>query len=64
MMSCLHHPHAMQTMMTWCSYNANTNDVIPPHFYMDEWNMNAGDVMVTWFAYDVNLVMSRWACAS
>ena len=29
-----------------------------------EWNANAGDVMVTWFAYDVNLVTSRWACMS
>ena len=29
-----------------------------------EWNANAGDVMVTWFAHDVNLVMSRWACTS
>ena len=28
-----------------------------------EWNANAGDVMVTWFAHDANLVMSRWACA-
>ena len=26
--------------------------------------MNAGDVMVTWFAPYVNLVMSQWACAS
>ena len=29
-----------------------------------EWNANAGDVMVTWFAHDANLVMSCWACAS
>ena len=29
-----------------------------------KWNMNAGDVMVTWFTHDANLVMSRWACAS
>ena len=29
-----------------------------------EWNVNAGDVMVTWFASYANLVMSRWACAS
>ena len=34
MMSCLHHPHVMQTMMTWRSYNVNTNDVMPPHFYV------------------------------
>ena len=26
--------------------------------------MNAGDVMVTWFASYANLVMSRWACTS
>ena len=29
-----------------------------------EWNANAGDVMVMWFASYVNLVTSRWACAS
>ena len=29
-----------------------------------KWNVNAGDVMVTWFASYVNLVTSRWACAS
>ena len=27
-----------------------------------EWNTNAVDVMVTWFASYVNLVMSQWAC--
>ena len=27
-----------------------------------EWNVNTGDVMVTWFTYDANLVTSRWAC--
>ena len=27
-----------------------------------EWNANAGDVMVTWFASYANLVMSHWAC--
>ena len=54
MMSCLHHPHAMRTMMMWCSYNTNTNDESP----------NAGDIMVTWFTSYANLVMSRWACAS
>ena len=31
MMSCLHHPHEMQILMTWCSYNVNTNDIMPPH---------------------------------
>ena len=29
-----------------------------------KWNMNAGDVMVTWFASYVNLVMSQWVYAS
>ena len=28
-----------------------------------EWNANAGDIIVMWFAYDANLVTSRWACA-
>ena len=28
-----------------------------------EWNANAGDIMVTWFTHDANLVTSRWACA-
>ena len=64
MMSCLRHPHAMRTIMTWCSNNANTNDVMPPQSYVHEWNANAGDVTVTWFAHDANLVTSRWACAS
>ena len=34
MMSCLCHPNAMQTMMTLCSYNVNTNDIMPPRFYV------------------------------
>ena len=29
-----------------------------------EWNVNAGDVMVTWFASYANHVTSRWACMS
>ena len=29
-----------------------------------EWNVNAGDIMVTWFASYMNLVTSCWACAS
>ena len=29
-----------------------------------KWNVNAGDIMVTWFASYVNLVTSRWACTS
>ena len=29
-----------------------------------EWNVNAGDIMVMWFASYVNLVMSHWACMS
>ena len=28
-----------------------------------EWNVNAGDVMVTWFTSYANLVMPCWACA-
>ena len=28
-----------------------------------EWNANAGDVIVTWFTHDANLVTSCWACA-
>ena len=27
-----------------------------------EWKVNTGDIMVTWFASYVNLVMSQWAC--
>ena len=44
----------MQTLMTSCH-------LIPP---WHEWNMNAGDIMVTWFTSYVNFVMSCWACAS
>ena len=29
-----------------------------------EWNVNAGGVMVTWFASYANLVTSQWACVS
>ena len=29
----------------------------------NEWNVNAGDVMVTWFASYANLVTSQCACA-
>ena len=43
----------MRTLMTSCH-------LIPT---WHEWNANAGDVTVTWFTYDVNLVTSRWACA-
>ena len=63
MMSCLHHPHVMQTMMTWCSYNVNTNDIMPPHSYMAQMECNVGDVMVTWLTSNANLVTSQWACA-
>ena len=44
----------MRTLMTSCH-------LIPTRH---EWNANHGDVMVTWFAHDANLVTSRWACAS
>ena len=63
MMSCLHHPHALRTIMMWCSYNANTNDVMAPHSYVVRME-RVGDVIVTWFASYANLLMSRWACAS
>ena len=44
----------MRTPMTSCH-------LIPT---WHEWNVNTGDIMVTWFAHDVNLVMSHWACVS
>ena len=44
----------MRTLMTSCHLNPTWH----------EWNANAGDVMVTWFAHDANLVTSRWACVS
>ena len=44
----------MQTPMTSCH--------IIPTWY--EWNANAGDVMVMWFASYANLVMSQWARVS
>ena len=56
MMSCLHHPHVMQTM--WCSFNVKTNDVMTPHSYMPQWNVNASDIMVMCFAPYANLVTS------
>ena len=58
MMSCLHHPHVMQTMMMWCSFNVKTNDVMTPHSYMPQWNVNASDIMVMCFAPYANLVTS------
>ena len=50
--------------MTWCSCNANTNDIC--HFIptWHEWNANAGDVMVMWFTSYANLVTSQWVCTS
>ena len=41
----------MQTPMMSCPF-------IP---MWHEWNMNAGDIMVTWYASYANLVMSHWA---
>ena len=35
---------------------------MPPHSYVNEWNANANDVMMTWFALFVNLAMSHLAC--
>ena len=29
-----------------------------------QWNANAGDIMMTWFASYANLLTSYWACAS
>ena len=29
-----------------------------------EWNVNTGDVMITWFTLFANLVMSHLACTS
>ena len=49
MQSCLHHPHAMPTMMTWCSYNANT--MMSCHF------------IPTWHELNAMLVTSWW-CGS
>ena len=63
-MSCLHHPHVMQTIMTWCSSNVNT--MMSCHL-IATWhkrNVNAGDVMVMWFTSYANLVTSCWAFAS
>ena len=50
MMLCLHHLHAMQTIMMWCSSNANT--IMSCHLIpmWHEWNANTGDIMVMWFA--------------
>ena len=64
MMSCLSHHPVMQTMMTWCSCKADTNDVMPPHSDVAQMNTNAGDIMVTWIAPYMNFVMSHWACTS
>ena len=33
MMPCQRHSNVKQTMMMWCSWNANTNDVMPPDSY-------------------------------
>ena len=64
MMTCLHHPHAKCTMMMTCSCNVNTNDIMPPHSYVAQMEVNTGDVMMMWFALFANLVMSHLACAS
>ena len=64
MMSCLHHPHVMQTMMTWCSYMRTLMTSSHLISMWHEWNTNAGDVMLMWFAAYVNLVTSGWACTS
>ena len=62
MMSCLCHPHVMQTMMTWCSYNVNTNDVMPPHFYVaqmecEHWQHHGDVVCIICEPCDVTMGM-------
>ena len=64
MMSCLHHTNAKQTMMTWCSCNANTNAIMSPHSCGMNGTQNANDVMMMCHASHVNLVTSHLACAS
>ena len=49
------------TSSTQCEHDEN---MMPPHSYVDEWNMNTGDDMVMWFASYANLVTSQWACVS
>ena len=49
MMTCV---HAMQTLIM--SFH------LIPRWH--EWNMNANDIMMTWFALFVNLVMSHLTC--
>ena len=44
----------MQTLMTSCHLISTWH----------EWNVNTGDVMVTWFVSYANLVMSQWVCVS
>ena len=41
MTSCCEHDETMQTMLMWCSCNANTNDIMPHHSYWHKWNVNA-----------------------
>ena len=50
-------------MMTWCSANANTNDACHLFPTWHEWNANAADVTMMWFALYVNLVTSFLAYA-
>ena len=54
MMSCLRHPNVMQTMMTWCSYNTNTNDVMPHHS-----NMAQMECECWWHHGDVVCIISK-----
>ena len=51
-------------MMTWCSFNVNTNAVMPPYSYMAQMECKCSDVMVMWVASNANLVTSQWACMS
>ena len=54
MMPCLYHVNAKPTMMTWCSGNANTNDICHLIPMWHEWNANTDDIMITWFTLYAN----------
>ena len=62
MMSFLHHPHVMQTMLTWCCYNANSNEVMPPHLNMAQiehelWKCHGDMVHIIWEPCDITMGM-------
>ena len=47
MISWLHHANVKQTMMMWCSGNANTDDIMPLIPTWNEWHVNAAAMMMT-----------------